>query len=204
MDESSKDHDSPEISTDEWTTVVKKDIKGALKSVPVMGTSVSKTKAGSSTTKLHFQCKEDLEKATQALQSKYKVTSKSEDKKKLNPKLTISGLDPDIKTKEMLVEELLNKNDFLVGLEGDVKGVFVDDKGRFAVVEVSPDIREIIRRNSDKVCIGLESFQVKDRYHVIQCYHCQEYGHTSKSDFCKNKSQTYGNAIKAAFAIFLK
>ena len=42
----------------------------------------------------------------------------------------------------MLVEELLNKNDFLVGLEGDLKGVFVDDKGRFGVIEVSPGIRE--------------------------------------------------------------
>ena len=187
VDESKDAMDPSEISKQEWTEVVKKDIKGKLKNVPVMKTSVSKTTSGNSTTKLHFQSKDDLDRATKALENKYKVTSKSEDKKLLNPKLTISGLDPDIKTKETLVEELINKNDFLVGLEDDIKGIFVDDKERFGVIEVSTDIREAIRKNSDKVCLGLERYTVKDRFHVIQCYHCQEYGHTSKSDFCKSK-----------------
>ena len=67
------------------------------------------------------------------------------------------------------------------------KVVFLDDKDRFAVLQVSPAIREVIKKAGNRICLGLEMYPVRDRYHVIQCYHCQGFGHTSGSIHCKSK-----------------
>ena len=182
------ENDAGKISSDEWKTVVRKDVKGALKTVPVVKAGTSMSKDGTSTTKLHFHCKNDMDRAAKALESKYKVTAKSEDNKKLDPKVTITGIDPDIKDSKTLLEELRNKNSFIAdGEPDDLKVVFFDQKEHFAVLSVSVKMRGIIKDNNDKLCVGLEKFLVKDRYHVIQCYHCQEFGHISSSPFCKKK-----------------
>ena len=56
---------------------------------------------------------------------------------------------------------------------------------KYAVIQVSPEIRESIRNNGDRIHLSLERHVVKDRIHVIQCYHCQEYGHMSGSNYYK-------------------
>lgn len=121
--------------------------------------------------------------------NKYKVYPKSEDQKKLEPKLTISNLDPDVTTKEKLQEELLDENECIKELNGaeKMKVVFLDNDNHFAVIQVSAEIREAIRINGDRVHLGLQSHRVRDRIHVVQCYHCQEFGHTSGSRYCKSK-----------------
>ena len=180
--------DAAKISANEWTTVVKKDVRGALKKVPVVK-AVSSEKGS---TKLHFNCKDDLDRAEEALKDKYKVTSKSEDRKKLNPKITISSLDPFIDSAATLIDEIMSKNESIAKLSDagqELKVVFFDDKDRFAVLQVTCGIRDEIRKNGDKLCIGLERYHIKDRYHVIQCYHCQEFGHMSGSPFCKRKDE---------------
>ena len=154
--------------------------------VPVMRASTNP----SGTARLHFKSKEDLAQAEEALQSKYKVTSKSEEPKMLYPKITISGLDSDITSKEVLESNILSKNEQIKKMkdEGEeFKIVFFDEADRFAVLQVSPAIRAVIKSPGDKLCLGLEMYHVKDRYHVIQCYHCQCYGHTSGSPYCKSK-----------------
>ena len=183
--QSEEDEDS-KITEDEWTTVVKKDVKETLDKVPVMRAGTNP----SGTAKLHFKSKEDLAQAQEALQSKYKVTSKSEEPKMLNPKITISGLDSDITSKKVLESNILSKNVQIKKLKDDgeeFKIVFFDEADRFAVLQVSPAIRAALKIAGDKLCLGLEMYHVKDRYHVIQCYHCQCYGHTSGSPYCKSK-----------------
>ena len=57
--------------------------------------------------------------------------------------------------KDKVEEEVLNKNEGIKKLkdQGELfKTVFLDDKERFAVLQVSPAIREVIRKNNDKVC----------------------------------------------------
>ena len=182
----SDDETTSEITENEWVTVVKNDVKKTLNKVPVI-------KAGTSshgTARLRFGSKEDLDQAQEALKSKYKVTSKSEEQKMLNPKLTLAGLDPDITSKEELETALLDKNDIIKKLKDDgeeFKVVFLDKNDRFAVLQVSPAIRAALKTKEDKVCLGLEMLHVKNRYHVIQCYHCQDYGHTSGSPYCRSK-----------------
>ena len=183
--ESDEDEVKP-ISEDDWVNVVKRDLKGSLKAIPVQKASLS---AGTAT--LRFSSKGDLAKAEQALTIKYKVVPKSEEQKKLDPKLTISNIDPDITTKEQLQEELLDENEYirdLVDGSEQMRIVFLDEKKHFAVLQVSTVIREAIRRNNDRVHLGLQIHPVRDRIHAVQCYHCQEFGHTAKSlIYCKSK-----------------
>ena len=189
VDESVQDDEElTMISDKDWTTVVKKDVKGALKKVPVMKT-VTSSKA---TAKLHFESKDHLDLAERALQDKYHVTSRSEEKRKLNPKLTISDLDEDITSKEIFMEELKEKNSEISNLAAsgeELKIVFLDPKEKLCVLQVSPCIREAIRTSGDKVCIGLQRHTVKDRFHVLQCFHCQEFGHKAGSEYCKKKDE---------------
>ena len=176
--------ESPPISKNEWTEVVRRDLKGTLKSIPVQKASLS-----SGTATLRFASKDHLEEAEKALTNKYKVSPKSEDQKKLEPKLTISDLDPDIVSKEELYKEILEENKFIKDIDGanKMKVIFLDKKDNFAVVQVSNEIREAIRKNGDRIHLGLQSHHVRDRFHVVQCYHCQEFGHTSGSKYCKSK-----------------
>lgn len=91
---------------------------------------------------------------------------------------------------EMLRDGLLDKDKKIKALKDDgelIKVVFFDKDKRFAVIQVSPKIRDVIKSNKDRVCIDLQYYDVKDRIHVIQCYHCQEYGHMSGSPYCKQK-----------------
>ena len=185
--EKNTESEDDKMTENEWTTVVKNDVKTKLKNVPVI-----KAASSNGAAKLHFKSKEHLDRAQQALKEDYKVTSKSEERKKLNPKLTIADIDPDVTSDEMLLDGLLNKNDNIRVLkdEGElIKVVFFDKTQHFAVIQVSPKIREGIRCNRDRVCIDLQYYDVKDRIHVIQCYHCQEYGHMSGSPYCKQKDQ---------------
>lgn len=184
--EKEEDKEGKPISEEDWVKVVKRDLKGSLKTIPVQKTSLY---AGNAT--LRFNSKDDLEKAEQALTSKYKVTPKSEEQKKLDPKITISNLDPEIKKKEQLMEELLDENEYIKALvDGDepMRVAFLDENKHFAVLQVSTEIRGAIKRNNDRIQLGLQSHPVRDRIHAVQCYHCQEFGHTSKSEtYCKSK-----------------
>ena len=129
-----------------------------------------------------------MDRAEAALTDKYKTSQKSVTQKFLEPKLAITDIDPEIQTKEMLLGELLDENKCIRELNGaeQVKVAYFDKETNFAVIQVSGDIREAIRSNGDHVHLGLQRHQVKDRIHVIQCYHCQEYGHMSDSRFCKS------------------
>ena len=171
------------ISEQEWTTMVSKDVKKTLKDVPVL-----KARSTNGAAKLHFKSKEDRDQATEALKTRYKVTPKTEEIKKLDPKVTIYDLGADITTKELLEEKLLEKNDYIRDLKNNgetCKIIYVNEDDNFGVLQVSSKIRDAIKQNRDRVCIDLQVHVVKDRVHAVQCFHCQEYGHMHKSPFCK-------------------
>ena len=146
---------------------------------------MKKASVSGGTAILNFASKAHLDEAKEALSLKYKVSSKSEDRKKLDPKLTIRDIPTDIISKETLEEKLLEKNENMKS----IKVVFFDDKQRYAVIQVSAETRESIRRNGDCVNIDLSEHYVTDRFHVIQCYHCQEFGHMANSRYCKDKDK---------------
>lgn len=183
------EEDEEKTITDvKWSTIVSKDVKNTLKEVPVLH-----AQASGGTAKLHFKSEADMSRAHEALKTKYKVTSKTQDSKRLDPKLTISDLHDGISSAEELDKLIIEKNDFIRELkdEGEtLKVVFLDRGGKFAVLKVSPKMREAIRDEDDKIFLDLQQHHVRDRIHVIQCYHCQGYGHTSKSLYCNQKDST--------------
>lgn len=177
--------DEKKLTENEWQTKTRKDVKAKLQNIKVINAAVSDGKA-----KLHFESKDHLDNATKALQEEYKVTSKSEDKKKMDPKLSISDIDCDIDSADLLMKEILDKDEKLKSMKDSgetLKVVYFHKVQRFAVIQISAKVRGIIRANGDRMGIGLMYYNVKDRYHVVQCYHCQEYGHISKE--CQQKGK---------------
>ena len=166
-----------------------KEMKGSLKINPVKNFRVS-----GSTATFKFTTKDQLNKAETVFKSqdKYKVSTKSEPGKKLDPKLSIRNIPSDITNKDTLLEKLLEKNEILKSSsekDDAVKVVFFDDKEKSAVIRVTAAVRESIRQNRDYVHIDLREHHVTDRIHVIQCYHCQEFGHMANSLYCKAKDK---------------
>ena len=179
-------NDNESFTDTEWSTVVQRNVKGVLEEVPVQKVSVRDGKPS-----LTFSDKESLDKAALALEKEYKVSPKSEERKKLNPKLTISDINSDIKTTEELENEIYQKNENIKTLKDaghQMKIIFYDVKQRYAVIQVSPEIRDSIRQKDDRIYLNLERYFVRDRIHVIQCYHCLEYGHMSGSPYCRQKA----------------
>ena len=65
--------------------------------------------------------------------------------------------------------------------------VYIDKKNNHAIIKVTPDIRESIMKTK-KIFLDLESHHVNDSFHVLQCYHCQSYGHKANSENCPKKN----------------
>ena len=53
---------------------------------------------------------------------------------------------------------------------------------------MSAEVRQAIRQAGDRLNVDLQRHVVKDRFHIIQCYDCQGYGHMSGSEYCKCKT----------------
>ena len=176
--------------------MTKKGIGQKLKDIPAKKFSVTSDGKAS----IHFPDKKSLELATDALAGDYKVTPKSVKEKKLPPKLKILDVSPDLldgtreTVQESIKTSICNKNPQISALvqdnEGSLKVVYYDNKNEFAVIEVSPEIRETIRQANDRVYLGLGSHRVRDHFHVIQCFHCQGLGHKAGSRFCKRKEKS--------------
>ena len=189
-----------EMSQGKWNAVVKGDVAKSLETVPVVR---AQYKGGAA--RLDFKTEEDMKKAENALKDRYSITSRTKEQKKLDPKLTISDLDADITSRDILEQKLFQKNEFLVH-EKEANGerltvLFLgkDYRGNLeGVIQVSAGMRDAIRRNDDRLCVGLQRHSVRDRIHVIQCFHCQGYGHKTGSPYCKLKDMKEGNCFFCA------
>jgi len=176
------------ISEQSWTDVVKRDVTTKLSNVPLEKRPFL-TKGG--TVKFSFNNKENMVSAQKALAEGYEVTPDSQEVKMIDPKLTMFDLKGDFATPEELCQKILDKNCSIKGLvdAGDIfKVVFLEkDEKDWACLQVSLRIRQCIRRSGDYINAGLGKYRVRDRYHVVQCFDCQGFGHMSGSEYCKCK-----------------
>ena len=93
--------------------------------------------------------------------------------------------------KSEIKQELLKKN---VGLEQLVKNdgvfeiIFISDERdhdySYAVIKVDKQIKNFISSQGMRVYIGLSSCKVSERFHLLQCYACQKFGHRIGSQDC--------------------
>lgn len=176
----------------EWKLSGRKKFADKLQKIPVQHA----TRLPDGRLKFTLSSKEDLKSAVEAVKDEEEdtllVTSDSKERKKLDPKITITKLPDDITCREDVDRELCNKNENIRDLRDAglvIKTVFVDKEKKFAVVQMSPEIRESIRSKQDKVFLGFHCFPVRDRFHVVQCYHCQGFGHMARDGDCKKFSK---------------
>lgn len=99
--------------------------------------------------------------------------------------------------KQHIVNLILDKNPCVQNLvnEGHTLNVVFLNQSKFdhhltIAVKTSPAIRTaLIEKQRGAIYIANGSYQIKDRYHYIQCYHCQLLGHISGPD-CPNTSKS--------------
>ena len=109
----------------------------------------------------------------------------------LLPKLKLLRIGSSYKKqdKDVLRLALLEKNSCIKGLvdQGHTFDVIIiDEVFHYAVLKVSPEIRNAILEKRT-IFLDMESLEVQDQFHVIQCFSCQQLGHKRGDDVCKHK-----------------
>ena len=183
-DKQNKDN---KYDSDSWSKVVKSSLNGKLKNIPVQKSLVNKSGQGC----IFFPTKDDQEQAQSVLQSDYTVSLSTKKKRMLLPKLKVFRIDPSYKRddKEVLKLALIEKNSNIAAYVKDghtFEVIVIDELRHYAVLKMSPEIRSsIIVKGS--VYLDMQSLEVKDHFHTVQCFSCQEYGHKTGDDLCKHK-----------------
>lgn len=179
------------FTAESWSEVVKNNILPKLKNVPVSKATRSKDGKGV----LIFPTKESRNIA--ALNLKETCTIKTQDRelKTLYPKLKIgwiskscfnelnkTSLKDSIITKNPSIKELIEKEDKMLDI------IFINDEKdvdySYAVIKTDPEVKDAIFAQGHRLYIGLSSCKVTERYHILQCYQCQQFGHKKGSDLC--------------------
>ena len=133
------------------------------------------------------------------MEKDFKVSPTSKEEKKLLPKIKIDGIEPEFLSGDnkeeihaTLLTEIKNKNAYLNALvdEDEIMSiVYAEKKEGVVVIKISPKIRAAMKLRRDSLYIGLQSYHIKDQVHIIQCFHCQKFGHKVGSKYCQLKNE---------------
>lgn len=185
------------VDKEPWFLATKSGISVKLKNIP---SESIKMDTGKKSATIAFTDKESRDEAQKALEPDFTVSSKEQDRpvlKKLQPRLRVDGV-----CDELLIGE---KSDIAKNIKGlicdknpaiaetlaedseSLNLVYFDQKKNFIVLRMSPDMRQVIRNQKDKIYLGFESLSTRDHFHVVQCFHCQGYAH--KTGECPKKTE---------------
>ena len=104
--------------------------------------------------------------------------------KKMLPKMTVPDVSLSLADDEVVASILKNPNIQQLVEGGCVLSlVFTRTKehSKTAVFKMAPEIRSEIVNSGNYVYVGLKRCKAYDRFWVVQCYHCQGFGHISSS-----------------------
>ena len=185
---------------DEKIVERKQQVASALKGTKYIDTSFPK----SGNIVVNFSNENDRQVAATQLQtavpdSTVKVVNK------IMPKIMICNvLEDDQPAREDVVQSLIENNECLSAIDRiEEKIKFIFDKPangntKHYVLRCDPSVRNAIYRSGDKLRFVWTRYDVRDRYHVRYCLHCQGYNHTFKE--CKikanNKTPTCANCAE--------
>ena len=188
--ESDMDNPDEVINEAKWSNVVKGSVGGCLQDVPVKNSVF--TKDGKAC--VFLPNREAQERAKVALEGKYKVVSSTVNQKQLLPKMKICDIDTARYKKDCTKKfnnAILQKNQqFRMMVEKDkltFEVVFIHEIEDYAIVKMSPQIRQHIIKNGRRLYLDLSTHHVKDQFHLTQCFACQQFGHKNGSPYCKSK-----------------
>ena len=172
-----------------FSEMLKVGLPDEVKELPIQKTLLTKQGKGL----MVFPDKTSRDLAAEALKKDCEV--QVQENKLLLPKIKICGISKEFINKEnmeSIKQEILLKNqkirDIVKYDEESLKLLFtVDEKdeGYFSVVlKVDPKIKEAIECSNNRVFIGFSACKVYERFHILQCYKCQGFGHKHGSDKC--------------------
>ena len=149
--------------------------------------------------------KKAAEKIKQCSEISEKYSTRSP--KKLLPKVTVLGINEVVfdecnaedkeEMKSILLKDILKRNsdiknaidsnpDETVEVVMIQKSMPSDNVVTYsAALKMSSNIRKLINDNGNKLYVSLSRCRVIERYHILQCYHCQKPGHHSNN--CPDK-----------------
>ena len=189
-----KDTTQTSFTNEAWAEVVKTSLSKKLNNVPVEKTVLTNSGIGY----MVFPDKNTRDMAVENLKNDCTVTAQDKNTKTLYPKIKISGIPKNLYNKDNTDElrnELMLKNKFLKELIDKDKVFHIlflmdnkDSNFSSAVVKVDPTIKEVILNHGSRLFLGLSTCRVTERYHIVQCYTCQQFGHKMDSDKCQLKN----------------
>ena len=185
-----KQDDNKKYDKESWSEVVQSSLSSKLKNIPVHKSLVTKSGQGC----LIFPTKNDQEQAQLLLEQEYKVSLTTQQKRQLLPKLKICRINHSYKKQDkdvlkMAIQEKNSSIDAYIKDGHTFEIIIIDEQYHYAVVKTSPEIRNAVMEKGS-IFLDMESLEVRDHFHVIQCFSCQEFGHKKGDDVCKNKNNS--------------
>ena len=108
--------------------------------------------------------------------------------KKMQPQIMICNVHDE---EEEVIDAVIEKNIYLQSISDVSQKMTLLFKKPAAghtahyVIKCDPEVRKTIHDHGDRILLRWGRYQIRDRYHVLTCYHCQRHGHTLKN--CKFK-----------------
>ena len=183
-----------ETSQTTWSEVAKEKITQKLSNVQVNKLVI--TRKGQCYINLPNKTNQD--KALENLKDEYNV--KAETKViGLTPKITVCDLDPSVyttKDQDTLKNDIMSKNPEILKMVEEQKTfevLFIQEtsqSGNRAIIRIDPEILnhlnnlKHIRRTNAVIYVQNTACRFFNRFHIIQCYQCQSFGHRKGSSSC--------------------
>ena len=104
--------------------------------------------------------------------------------KKLLPKIMICNVHEE---EDDVMEAVIEKNVYLQSISNvSQKMTFLFKKLAAShtahyIIKCDPEVRRVIHDHDDRILLHWGRYQIRDRYHVLTCFHCQRHGHVSKN-----------------------
>ena len=200
---------SPENEADSsnstWSDIARTNITKKLSNVQINKLTLTKT----GQYYINLPNKKSQERAIECLKEDFKV--KAETKTiGLTPKITICDLDPEnycSKSQTKLRTDILSKNMEIQKLveEGKTFEIIfikeVDQGNNQAVVKIDPEILNLLndlsknKKSNAVIFIGNTVCRFYNRFHILQCYRCQSFGHKKGSSSCPLASSSLNTCL---------